>query len=242
MVLAKIGSAASVGAVFDDADAVDVEAADDRPARRGAKLRAGDAGLREQEIAKLGGALAADFLVRHHGDGRKLIGDDGQHALLRRGSCPGPVVAAARSRRPGAVRATRTGLCEGTTVLRRTIGLGAVTVISGSCVEESGDAASWAIAWLLTAHSNSQLAPPKWNVRFFLNVIVRILIPSICNGSILIFLGGSATRGASDPLGECINQSRSGGGGRAGLEWKMERAEMREFGVDGQVEKLDRLR
>ena len=57
MVFAKIGSAASVGAVFDDADAVDVEAADDRPARSaGCEAGAGDAGLGEQEIAKLGGA------------------------------------------------------------------------------------------------------------------------------------------------------------------------------------------
>ncbi len=87
MVFAKIGGAASVVAVFDDADAIDVEAPDDRPAR-GARREAGagDAGLGEQEIAKLGGALAADFLVRHNRDGRELVGDDRQHALLRRGS------------------------------------------------------------------------------------------------------------------------------------------------------------
>jgi len=89
--------------------------------------------------------------------------------------------------RPGAVRATRTGLCEGTTALRRTIGLGAVTVISGNCAEAGGVAASWAVAPLPIAHSNSQLAPPKWNARFFLNVIVPILIPSMCDGSIPIF-------------------------------------------------------
>ena len=33
MVFAEIGGAASVGAVLDDADAIDVEAPDDRPAR-----------------------------------------------------------------------------------------------------------------------------------------------------------------------------------------------------------------
>jgi len=45
----------------------------------------------------------------------------------------------------GAARATRAGVRDGTG-FRRTIGLGAVTVISGSGVEEGGDAASWAIA------------------------------------------------------------------------------------------------
>jgi hypothetical protein len=38
------------------------------------------------------------------------------------------------------------------TVRCRTIGLGAVTVISGSCVEEEGAAASSASALLLMAH------------------------------------------------------------------------------------------
>jgi hypothetical protein len=85
------------------------------------------------------------------------------------------------------VRATRTGVREGTTALRRTIGLGAVTVISGSGVEADGAAASCAIAPSAIAHSNSQLAPPKWNARFFLDVIVPILIPSMCDGSIPIF-------------------------------------------------------
>jgi hypothetical protein len=87
--------------------------------------------------------------------------------------------------RSGAVRATRTGVREGTTALRRTIGLGAVTVISGSCVDAGGVA--WASAPSAVAHSNNQLAPPKWNARFFLGVIVPILIPSVCDGSIPIF-------------------------------------------------------
>jgi hypothetical protein len=87
MVFAKIGRAAGVGAIFRNADAVDVEAADDRPARGARrKGRTGDAGFGKQEIAKLGRALSANFLVRHHRDGRKLICDDRQHALLRRGS------------------------------------------------------------------------------------------------------------------------------------------------------------
>ena len=87
---------------------------------------------------------------------------------------------------PGAARATRAGVRDGTG-LRRTIGLGAVTVISGSCVEAGGAAASCANAPSAIAHSNSQLAPPKWNARFFLDVIVPILIPSMCDGSIPIF-------------------------------------------------------
>jgi hypothetical protein len=39
---------------------------------------------------------------------------------------------------------------------------------------------------LAVAHSNSPLAPPKWNARFFLDVIVPILIPSLRDGSIPI--------------------------------------------------------
>jgi hypothetical protein len=86
MVFAEIGGAASVGAVLDDADAIDVEAPDDRPARgTGREAGAGDAGLGKQEIAELGGALAADFLVGHDGHGRELIRHDRQHALLGRG-------------------------------------------------------------------------------------------------------------------------------------------------------------
>jgi hypothetical protein len=77
---------------------------------------------------------------------------------------------------------------EGSTGLRRTIGLGAVTVISGSCVDAAGAVASCAIAPSAIAHSNSPLAPPKWNARFFfLDVIVPILIPSMGDGSIPIF-------------------------------------------------------
>ncbi len=45
-----------------------------------------------------------------------------------------------------------------------------------------------------------------------------------------------------DPFGECINQSKSGDGRRPGLERGMQRAEIRELGASGQVQKLDRLR
>src|SRR5882672_1822094 len=86
MVFAEIGGAASIGAVFEYADAIDVETPDDRPAR-GPRRKggAGNAGLGKQEIAKLGGALTANLFVRHHGDRCKLIGHDREHALLRRG-------------------------------------------------------------------------------------------------------------------------------------------------------------
>src|SRR5882672_4234029 len=86
MVFAEIGGAASIGAVFEDTDAIDVETPDDRPAR-GARRKggAGNAGLGKQEIAKLGGALAANFLVRYDGDGCKLICHDREHALLGSG-------------------------------------------------------------------------------------------------------------------------------------------------------------
>src|SRR5947209_14645778 len=77
----------------------------------------------------------------------------------------------ARSRfAPGAARTTRAGAGE-RTIGRRTIGLGAVTVTSGSCVEE-GAGAFWATAPLPIAHSASQLAPPMWNARLAWNLIV----------------------------------------------------------------------
>ena len=86
VILAEIGSAAGIGAVLDDADAIDVEPPDDRPAgSAGREARAGDAGFGEQEIAELAAARAPDLVVRHHGDGRELVGHDRQHALLGRG-------------------------------------------------------------------------------------------------------------------------------------------------------------
>ncbi len=93
--------------------------------------------------------------------------------------------------------------------------------------------ASCAIAPSAIAHSNSQLAPPKWNARFFLNVIVPILIPSMVRRIDSDFPSGDRPRGAAIPSEKCVNQSRSGDGRRAGLERGMERAEMRELGTGG---------
>ncbi len=59
MVFAEIGGAVGADAVLLDAHAVDVEAADDRPAGcPGREARSGDAGLREQQVAE----RAAPFL------------------------------------------------------------------------------------------------------------------------------------------------------------------------------------
>jgi hypothetical protein len=86
VVFAEIGGSAAADAVFDDADPIDVEPPDDRPARGARReARTGYARLGKQEIAKLSATLAADFLVRHHRHRCKLIGYDRQHALLRRG-------------------------------------------------------------------------------------------------------------------------------------------------------------
>jgi hypothetical protein len=54
-------------------------------------------------------------------------------------------------------------------------GLGEVTVISGSCVEDGGGAASCDIALLPSPHSNSQLALPVLRTRLAIDVIVPIL-------------------------------------------------------------------
>src|SRR5262249_56218140 len=57
MILAKIRDAAAARPILDNADAIDVEAADDRPARgAGRKARPGDAGLGEQHVAEPGAA------------------------------------------------------------------------------------------------------------------------------------------------------------------------------------------
>ena len=63
VVFAEVGHAAAAHAVVDDADAIDVEAADDRPARcAGRKARAGDAGLGEQHVAQGRAGAALDLL------------------------------------------------------------------------------------------------------------------------------------------------------------------------------------
>ncbi len=105
----------------------------------GAKLEPVMPGFENSRSPSVRAAGAADFLVRHDRDGRELIGDDGQHALLGRGGgrcglrlwrrfavlagrCPRDARRCSRTARPAC---------------RRTIGLGAVTVISGSWVEDA---------------------------------------------------------------------------------------------------------
>ena len=165
MILAEVGGAAAADAVLDDADAVVVEPPDDRPARRARReAGAGNARFGKQEIAERGAASAADFLVRHHGNSCKPVGDDGQHALLGRGrnrrrlrfarGLPGSGSDSARTARRGARRSG----------FRRTMGLGAVTVISGSAVPAEGGGrrpAPWRRC--RSAQSSSQLAPPRRN-------------------------------------------------------------------------------
>ena len=131
----------------------------------------------------------------------------------------------ARSRlRPGAARATRAGVRDGTS-FRRTIGLGAVTVISGSCVEDEGVAASSAIALLPIAHSMSQLAPPRWTARLLLNFIVPILIPSNCDGPISIYpLMDRPHVMRRSPQGASINRCQEAGGAR---DWNAGRSELK---------------
>ena len=108
VILAEIRRAVAADAVLDDADAIDVEAPDDRPARRARrKARAGDAGLGEQEIAERAAALPADFLVGQHGHGRELVGHDGQARPVEAQPRRGPVAAGYRVRDCGRARRGR---------------------------------------------------------------------------------------------------------------------------------------
>ncbi len=223
MVFAEIGSAAGVGAVFEDADAIDVETPDDRPARgAGREGGAGNAGFGEQEIAELGGALAADFLVRHHRDGRKLIGHD--RAARPVGARPRPVPAAAPARAHDCGRARCGRRAPACAKARRLSPHDRAWRRHGDFRQlrrGGGAAASWAIARLPIAHSNSQLAPPKWNARFFLNVIVPILIPSMATDRFRFSPGGSP-RWRGDPLrGASINRCQEAGGAR---DWNADAA------------------
>ena len=148
MILAEIGRAIGADAVFLDADAVDVETADDRPAGgAGREARAGNAGLAEQRSPSVAAPLrrissfgttvtVANWSVTIGQHAALGLGD--RRLGLRHGQGAGVW--------PGAVRATR-GCGRGVgRVARRMIGLGAVTVISGSCVEVGGEAASCATA------------------------------------------------------------------------------------------------
>src|SRR4051795_8010569 len=88
MVFAEIGGAARADAIFDDPYAIDVETPDDRATGSArCKARAGDARFGEQHVAKLRSTLPAEFLVRYHRHGCKLVGHDRQNALLRGGCC-----------------------------------------------------------------------------------------------------------------------------------------------------------
>ena len=164
MIFAEIGDAAAADAVLDDADAIDVEAADDRPAG-GARREAGagDARFGEQEIAERGAAGAAEFLVGHDGHGGELIGHDRQHALLGCGGdgagCAGRPLAIAARCGAGDAAGVRDGSGS-----RRTIGLGAVTVMSGSWVEDEGAAASRP-ARRCRSREGMAAAPPMWSAR-----------------------------------------------------------------------------
>ena len=73
--------------------------------------------------------------------------------------------------RPGAARAIRAGVREGAS-FRLTIGLGAVTVISGSCCVADGAAASCDIALPFIPNSSKQLAPLMWRARFTSDIMV----------------------------------------------------------------------
>ena len=120
----------------------------------------------------------------------------------------------------GDARTTRVGAGE-RTIGRRTIGLGAVTVTSGSCVEEDGAGAFCATAPLPIAHSASQLAPPIWNARLLWNLIVW--------GPDAIDVTGRfrLSRNIAPPdAGDFrAHQSTSGDGWRARLERRMDRVQ-----------------
>jgi hypothetical protein len=76
MVLAKVGRTIAAS-VLDDADAVDVEPADDRAARwPGAKLEPVMPGLEKRGRPTRARAIASDLLVRHDRDSGELVGDD----------------------------------------------------------------------------------------------------------------------------------------------------------------------
>ena len=132
VVFAEIGHAAAADAVVDDADAIDIEPANDRAAgRSGREARTGDAGLGEQEIAERRAGAALDLFPRHNGDGRKLIGDDGQNAGLGFSRCRRD----GRRRRRRIVRRCRAALWGGTRRRsRRAVGVVTVTSIRGNAV------------------------------------------------------------------------------------------------------------
>jgi hypothetical protein len=149
--------------------------------------------------------------------------------------------------RPGTARATRAGVRDGIT-FRLTIGLGEVTVISGSGVDDGGGAASCDIALLPNPHSTSQLAPPILRARRAIDVIVPILksFGRIRHRQRIRKLLAVAMRRTnrfrlipreSPTLGDPLRDDRSMSGDRGSARLKRDAAgvEMDELGVGGQV-------
>src|ERR1700681_556912 len=91
----------------------------------------------------------------------------------------------------------RAGVRDGTT-FRLTIGLGEVTVISGSCVEDGGGAASCDIALPPIPHSSSQLALLMWKARLTKNAMDQILIEAAAIFVIVNEFGSACRRYATD--------------------------------------------
>jgi len=84
MILAEVGGAVGADAVLLEADAVHIEAAHDRPARRaGCETRTGDARFGEQQIAQRAAAASLDFLGGDHSHRAELISNDRQCAEQR---------------------------------------------------------------------------------------------------------------------------------------------------------------
>src|SRR5712691_5490621 len=132
----------------------------------------------------------------------------------------GPRLAPARATRVG-VR-TKAGF-------RFTIGLGAVTLTSGSAVGASSARAAADIA--------SQLAPAARSICLFRILIVPVLMPSRRDGPIAICPSGDRPRMRGDPL-TGVDQS-SGNGRGAGLERRPRRAQMSELGVGDEEKQFD---
>jgi hypothetical protein len=141
-------------------------------------------------------------------------------------------------------------LDEGT-ILRLTIGLGAVTVMPGSGVAPSAGACeSWASVALPNAHSRSDAELEASHARFNENDIVLILpklnpltdcgLPSMSDGPISI--DPRKTGHVDAAIRKIIKPSMSGSGRRARLEGDAAVVQMDEFGVSGQEQKFDCLR
>ena len=182
------------------------------PGREG---RAGNAGFGEQEIAELGGARAADFLVRHHGDGCELVGHDRKHALLRCGSSRRRLwlwraLAIAAGSGPGDAhrRACRNNGPVPLNRARRRHG-DVRQLRRGRRGARPGPSRYWRRRIVA-----SQLAPPMWNALVW-NFIVPILIAvDDATDSISIFPRRSPRLTRATVEGASINRSQERGGAR----------------------------